>query len=191
MCPVCGKSCGFSRIGSYARWVIELCPYREGMVMVARFRCGDGRGTFSMLPYQLVPYQRYTLESMVYALLLWRDLCTEEGRLVSGYAVSESLSAPECRVTSSLLYAWLLVCRDGLRRRHSFLRQEHGLGEIENSNTSCAAEGLEEIHEYCSVLNPRGPPRQDALKAAAKQYGMKTGGFLLGVPSQGRRSGIA
>ena len=31
VCPVCRNSCGFTRIGSYARWVIELCPYREAL----------------------------------------------------------------------------------------------------------------------------------------------------------------
>jgi hypothetical protein len=161
------------------------------MVWIARFRCGEGKGTFSMLPYQLLPYQRYTLESMVYALLLWRDLCNEEERFISGYAVSESMSDPECRVSPSLLYAWLVVCRDGLRRRHSFLTQEMDLGGIENSDAACAANSLEEIYGYCATLSARGPPRQDALKEAAKQYGLKTGGFLLGVPSHERRRGIA
>jgi len=161
------------------------------MVLVARFRCGEGKGTFSMLPYQLVPYQRYTLESMVYAILLWKDFCNEECRLVSGYAVSESLSDPECRVSSSLLYAWLLVCRDGLRRRHSFLTEENDLTGIANREGGTAADSLEEIYSYCTALSARGPPRQDALKDAAKQYGLKTGGFLLGVPSHERRRGIA
>jgi len=75
VCPVCGAECGFREIASYEREVRELWPARDGVVSVARFQC---RGavryrTFSMLPYQLVPYHRYTLQSMILTVLLWRE----------------------------------------------------------------------------------------------------------------------
>jgi hypothetical protein len=186
VCPVCLEVCGFHRIGTYERGGIELFPYREGTVCVARFRCGNGSGTFSMLPYQLVPYHRYTLESMVFALLLWRELCSDEEclRAASGYEAAAALSY-KSRVSSSLLYSWLIVCREGLGRRHLALCEWYDLSSIRFGDETTAI--LEEVYGYCVALCPRGPPRKDALRKAAIQYGMKSGGFLLGVPSQERR----
>jgi hypothetical protein len=188
VCPVCGKLCRFHRISPYERLAIELFPYREERIPVARFRCGSGQGTFSMLPYQLVPYHRYTLESMVFALLLWWELREDEESSGSGYSVSRSLSW-KSRVSSSHLYAWLLICGSGLRRRHSELGDWYDLSAV------CFGESLtkrlEELYRYCTALCQRGPPRKDALRGAAIRYGMRSGGFLIGIPSQGRRRGVS
>jgi hypothetical protein len=142
-----------------------------------------------MLPYQLVPYHRYTLESMVFALLLWRELCVDEERRkpASGYEAAAELSY-KSRVSSSLLYSWLIVCREGLRRRHSALCEWYAFSSILFSDKGDDASSiLEEVYGYCATLCPRAPPRKDALREAAIRYGMKSGGFLLGVSSQERR----
>ena len=95
VCPVCGGGCGYREIEAYFREVRELWPQRSGFVPVARFQCRGKREageypTFSMLPYQLVPYHRYTLGSMVMAMLLWaqyRRDPDERGDSVSSGAV--------------------------------------------------------------------------------------------------------
>ena len=51
--------------------------YSEGMVPVARFQCLGTPGslpTFSLLPWQLAPYHRYTIVSMAWAVLLFREV---------------------------------------------------------------------------------------------------------------------
>jgi hypothetical protein len=187
-CPVCGGVCGFGRIGDYERNVIELYPYSKERISIARFRCGIGGGTFSMLPYQLVPYHQYTLESMVFALLLWREMMSESGTSSSGYAVSGTLSFKSF-VSSSHLYSWLAVLCGGLRRRHSEMSEWAELTSVRFGRGT--AQRLEEFYEYASVLCPRGPPRQEALHSAAIRYGLESGGFLVGTPSQARRRGAS
>ena len=139
-----------------------------------------------MLPYQLVPYHQYTLQSMVFALLLWRELFSDSKSMSSGYSVSATLPS-NSRVSSSLLYSWLAVLGQGLRRRHSDIGRFADLSSV-RFGKGVRGE-MEEIYDYLSVLCPRGPPRKDALQDVALQYGLECGCFLIGTPSQVRRCG--
>jgi hypothetical protein len=71
VCPICGTSCGYRPIPAYRREVIERFPvYRKGAVLVARAQCRRTLRTFSLLPHPLAPYHRYTVDSMVSAVVL-------------------------------------------------------------------------------------------------------------------------
>ena len=95
MCPICGRCSCWRRITPYRRTVIELFPYREGRILVARFLCQKTGQTFSLLPVCLVPYHHYTAGSMLFALLL--TAAKKEHGLQSLFAVAEKKLDVECR----------------------------------------------------------------------------------------------
>ena len=49
MCPLCGQAGCWREIAPYERGVVELFPFRRGMVLVARFQCRARMRTFSLL----------------------------------------------------------------------------------------------------------------------------------------------
>jgi hypothetical protein len=78
-CPLCGRTGCWREIAPYMRTAIELFPFREGKITIARFQCRERRRTFSLLPTQLAPYHLYTVESMILAVLLWSEIQAEQG----------------------------------------------------------------------------------------------------------------
>ena len=185
-CPICGGSCGYRALTEYYRLVIELWPPREGMVPVARFQCrGEQRGrTFSMLPSQLIPYHLYTAETLVKALLLWREYSCDDEFTGTSYEVEQSLSS-ESRVTSWLLRKWLAAIRHGFLAAQGELSQRYDFSSIPRGGGTAAC--LDTVYGYlCSVS--RGPPvLMSAVMMALKIYCQITDRFLFGCPSQCRR----
>lgn len=186
VCPVCGGECGFREIGWYGREVRELWPQRVGTVHVARFQCRGTRGrlpTFSMLPYQLVPYHSYTLGSMILALLLWREYWKDPGEMGTGYQVEQALPV-EGRVTAWQLRCWLVAFQVWLRRAQVELAGEYNFSSVRF--TDLIPEMLDEVYGYFESLS-RGPPgRGEAVVSCVREHAWKTGRFVFGVPSQGR-----
>jgi hypothetical protein len=141
--------------------------------------------TFSMLPYQLVPYFQYTLESMVRALLLWRGFCKDPKSTGSAYraaeAIDESLKG-ESEVTSWQLRTWALVFQSWLRRLQAELSEEYDFTGVRFFDGLPLA--LEELQGYFAALC-RGPPGDGlGVLVCAKRHAEQRGRFLLGVPSQ-------
>jgi hypothetical protein len=185
-CPVCGGSCGYRTLTEYYRKVAELWPPREGMVPVARLQCRGahiGR-TFSMLPFQLIPYHLHTVETILKALLLWREYCRDADCSGTSYEVEQSLPV-QSRVTSWQLRKWLAVIRRGFLAAHGELCVRYDFRSV--SREEGTAGNLEMVHGYTAAFS-RGPPvRVSAVLTALHIYGQITGRFLFGCSSQMRR----
>lgn len=184
-CPICGESSGYREVTEYYRRVIELWPAREGMVPVARFQCrGETTGrTFSMLPLQLVPYQLYTVETILKALILWREYSKDAEFSGTSYEMEQSLSS-ESRVTSWLLQKWLLVIQHGFLAVHGELSQRYDFSSVLRATGTAGR--LDTVNGYLASVS-RGPPvRISAVMTALCIYCQMTGRFMFGVPSQSR-----
>jgi len=62
-CLLCGDRGCVGKLTPYSRRVVELFPYREEWILVARFRCNRTGRTFSLLPQELAPYHVYTVST--------------------------------------------------------------------------------------------------------------------------------
>ncbi len=100
--------------------VRELRPCREEFVPVARFQCrGERFGeTFSFLPCQLIPYYKYTIHSVVFAILFWGEIMGDSALRVTGYHVEQQFSG-EVSVTDWMLQYWLKMLHHALNAAHS------------------------------------------------------------------------
>lgn len=181
-CPICsGRDC-YRSISGYERTVIELFPYREGRVLIARFRCRKTMRTFSLLPHHLAPYHRYSVSSMAQALELSHQVQSEDG---GGMAATVQELCPDSRVTPWLLSIWLTIFVVCLRRAHPVLRTWYELSRIRSGETT--PELLIEVHQYVLAVSPRGPPgRPQSIHSLLKRYTRHTGRYLVGTPSQER-----
>jgi hypothetical protein len=185
-CPICGGMPDWGPIASYYRGVVELFPFREGQVRIARFRCGKTGQTFSLLPHQLAPYHSYTSASMLTALLLAHQVLCIDKEGVS-QAVAELPS--DCNVTPWLLMLWLRLALRGLRRAHAELAVGYELGHIRSANRRRGQ--LEEVAMYLQVFagTGPGPPRRGADRLVL-HHARRSRFFLLGTPSQHRHRSV-
>jgi hypothetical protein len=190
VCPICGEACGYRRIADYYRTVKDLVSGRSGPVPVARFQCLGMEGskpTFSMLPYQLVPYFQHTLESMVRALELWRSYWKAPESSGSAYRAAEIIDESlrgASGVTSWQLRTWALVFQSWLRRVQAELADEYDFSGVAFFEELPLV--LDELHGYFGSLC-RGPPGEGmGVLVCVKRHAEQRGGFVLGVPSQGR-----
>lgn len=184
-CPICSKRECFRPITPYWRTVIDLLPYKEERIQVARFQCRRTGRTFSLLPIWLVPYHQYTVASMLLALLLAAAM--DEHGIKSLFAVAEKLLESECRTNGFLLHRWLGVSVSGLRRAHHDLARWAPLGHIRSGRD--ARGRLVEVGAYCHSLGIRGPPTLDELSGLdelLRRHARSTGRFLFGATSQDR-----
>lgn len=185
-CPICGHEGCWRLISPYVRRVIELFPYREGTVEVARFQCTTTRKTFSLLPVQLIPYFRYTASSVIGALLSIWVLVREE----SGYGLGTLLERDarlltESRATAWLLEKWLQAVLTGLRRAHPLLARRPDLRGVQSPSVREA--GLEQVSSYFGTMGVRAPPRHSpGLVRVLSRHGRLNGRFLFGTPSQAK-----
>jgi len=181
-CPICGGQDCWREIAPYERKVIELMPYREGIIVVARFQCRATGKTFSLLPYWLAPYHQYTVRSILLAVLL--AAATQENGFGSLFCVAEKGLEGDCRATGFLLGRWLKLCLSGLHREHAELTRwaacdapRPGLG---------VRDRLQELAGYCRALGIRGPPGILGLDEVLERHARTTGRFLFGTASQQR-----
>ena len=159
----------------------ELFPFRDGGVLIARFQCRSLLRTFSLLPYQLAPYSRYTLRSKVLALLLAHQIHQDEGSGV--YAAPQELPH-DCLVTPYLLLFWLSQVVRALRRAHPDLCAGHDLSQVRSGQDLKSQ--LVEVSTYVRAFSPRGPPGARAVDRMLRHYALRTRKFFLGPPSQDR-----
>lgn len=183
-CPVCDHCCGFREIGPYTRTVIELFPtYRRGRVLIARFLCRSGSGTFSLLPHQLVPYRQYTAESMAWAVWFVSEF-SQDGHHSPWHRALDVLPC-DTDATPWLLRCWLYLLQRGFRSWHSTLRIWFNLNEVRTG--AQVSDHLREVHTYLGALGIRAQPPADQLTPILARFGQRERRFLLGVPSQERR----
>jgi hypothetical protein len=171
----------------YARRVIELLPYREGIVMVARFLCRTTGKTFSLLPFWLVPYHQYSAISILFALLMAVAVAGPSPQ--SLFAVAEKLLEPDGRANGFLLGRWLVTCVSGLRRARPELARWAKLDGVEAGHD--VASWLAEVFGTLGALGVRGPLRLEelyGLDELLRRHARTTGRFLFGRPSQERRA---
>lgn len=69
-CPICGGSDCARFHKYYTRKVIDIAGVRYEDFPVARFLCRNQKLTFSLLPYQLIPYRKYSLDLIILILSL-------------------------------------------------------------------------------------------------------------------------
>jgi len=203
-CPLCGGGGCIRQLTAYSRWAIELFPPSKMSVPVARFECvrlrkKDGkRHTFSLLPLELAPYHRYTLRSMLMALVLFSTLMRGQG-----WTVEETVLAVvplDSPVTVSLLRYWAKVAVRGLRRAHSLLVKAYPALSQVASGSGFGGEGRE-VETYLRSCRVRAPPHLDTVSVSLTEpadgwhddvagvvqaYRRSTSGFLVGTPSQDR-----
>jgi hypothetical protein len=188
VCPICGTSCGYRPITPYRRGVIELFPvYRKGEVLVARAQCRKTLRTFSLLPHQLAPYHRYSVDSMVITLVVAWRLCDGQGKPRLEKTLEELPG--DCDVTVWLLSCWVYALGQGLRGAHPVLCRWHDLSAVRSG--AGLADTLGEVALYLGALGARGPPRIEGIEEVLLRYGSGTGRFLIGTASQDRRPRLA
>jgi hypothetical protein len=141
--------------------------------------------TFSMLPWQLAPYHRYTIESMAVAVILWQQVWVEDGGGAS--ATIEEIHG-DSGVTPWLLRHWLGVLVAGLRSSHRVLRRWYDLDDIKSAQNRDRAGLLDEVYAYFTTISSRDPPQRKALCEVFRKYGAATGRHMVGRPSLERLS---
>lgn len=184
VCPICADECGYREITPYSRGVIELFPiYRTGDVDIARFQCKATYRTFSLLPHHLVPYHRYTVDSMVIALIVACRLLHELGS--PGLEKVLARLPADCEVTTWLLRCWVETIGVGFRRAHFLLAVRYDLSGI--CSGISFSDRLREISCYFAALGIRGPPDDVGITPLLLCCRFEPGRFLVGIPSQERR----
>jgi hypothetical protein len=183
VCPVCGDG-AFRQIPPYFRMAEELYPAHCELIPVTRFQClGKSHGrTASYLPHQLSPYFRYTVHSVLFAVLLWKEFWREPSERRSAYRVEQEIQGSG--VPAWLLKRWLFLLSAGLRAAHGELCVDYDFSKVVFAGEG--ADVSEEVVGYLESLS-RGPPiRLKAVLQALEAWGQRTGRFVLGVPSQRR-----
>jgi len=183
-CPLCGSRSCWRELTPYYRWAVDLLPFREQRIPIARFFCRKTKATFSMLPVQLAPYHRYTERSIVFCLLL-AAAGQDEG--LSLFCVAERQVEPESKITGWLIATWLALVVRGFRRARPELKRWFGSLDVKTGYDQ--AEELVEVASTCRALRIRAPPHiesLDWLDEVIGRYCLATGKFLFGTPSQER-----
>lgn len=130
---------------------------------------------------QLVPYYRYTVRSIVGALLLAQQLIDEERGHPLRQAAQKFIDAA---VTPFLFRRWLTMVILGLRRGHAVLKI---LGKLASPRSANDVRGqLNEIAFYLTAIAGRDPPSLSSIDQLISGFTARAQRFLLGTPSQAR-----
>jgi hypothetical protein len=181
-CPLCGRLHCYRKIPPYWRYVIELFPtLRKERIPVARFLCRKGQRTFSLLPFQLIPYFQYTISAVLGTLVLgWSDWQRGQG----GFWGASLEVDPDSLVTPWLVAFWLSTVLRGLRRGHPVLGRFYDLTGIATPNRVAP---WEEAAAYFVRLRMKaGRSSEPPGMQLVRYYSQATRQFLFGTPSQQR-----
>jgi hypothetical protein len=145
--------------------------------------------TFSLLPHQLAPYQRYTILSMVWAVLF---LCRarESG---SPYEDLFACLPHNCAATLSLVLSWCAKLRLAFQRAHATLGLLGYL--LHHIQIEPSSHNADVVLAYFKAIIPMatGPPTKprvaNAMAPMLKEHCEKTRRHFLGTPSQERSHG--
>lgn len=165
--------------------MVELFPeFRKEKIPIARFVCRKRRRTFSLLPFQLIPYFQYTVGAVIETLLLAFQ-CRQMAQ--QGFYGASVGVDPESLVTPWLIACWLAIVLQGLRRAHRALVGFYDLSEIRIQQQRAP---WEEATAYFMAfgLSPQMPwtHAQGVIQRLLYRYARSTARFLFGTPSQSR-----
>lgn len=191
-CPICGDPADFRQIGKYERVAIDLfapnkercpdnpCPWRQGRIPIARFQCRKKLRTFSLLPYQLAPYHRYTVRSIL-GVLVWVALYKNNGGSV---ATAMRTLAGDSNVERNTLHPWLRAALDGFKRAHPVLSQSFDLEPVVNASRQSDPYAV--VLTYMVALHAHDPPGGDEIDDIGRHLAKQIRHPFLGTLSQHR-----
>lgn len=140
-----------------------------------------------MLPHQLIPYVQYTVDAVLHTLLNVLEL-QRTGR--RGFHGACEQSDPDSSVTPWLICCWLALFVKGLRRAHPVLCKRYDLTAVRSE--SGTERTRVEMQGYLTAFGAWPPSGSvEVLAAVVRDYGRRSGRFMLGTPSQDRRSACA
>lgn len=178
-CPICeGSNCP-KRIGYYDRGVVDESGQRY-RINIARYLCRRKgpiealQSSFSLLPYQLIPYLSHTIEITIEAVSFWLE--GNSIKDVQDYASSLGLEV-DLEIGTSTLYRLKEVVEEAFEKA---VIQGDYKAEIEG--------GLEGFIECCKDFHYQLERREIAgpLAISVDYYHRTAGRFLFGSPSQQR-----
>lgn len=176
-CPLCeGSNCP-KRIGYYDRGVVDESGehYR---INIARYLCREKGAikaldrSFSLLPYQLIPYFSHTIETTIETISFW----LEGNSLLDVQNYASSLGSEEyLEIGASTLYRLKEVVEEAFDRaviQGDYKAEEEG--------------GLEGFIECCRDFHYQLEAEQlvGPLAICVDYYHRTAGRFLFGSPSQ-------
>lgn len=181
-CPICGNTHPYRQITPYQRNAIDLFPeFNKELIPIARFLCQNSGKTFSLLPFQLIPYWQYTVDAVIRTLLLALG-CRQAGQ--TGFWGACCQVHPDSLITPWLIACWLNIVVRGLQRAHAVLRRFYDLDGLRISERT----GPWDITaQYASALTLEADTtRASPFKGMLSRYTRATSRFLFGTPSQER-----
>jgi hypothetical protein len=160
--------------------------FKKKRIPIARFLCRRRRGTFSLLPIQLIPYLQYTVAAVIGALLLGYGCWQRGQRGFWGAVVAVDAVDPDSLLTPWLIVCWLKVVVHGLRRAHGVLGRLYNLSGVHTSERTVA---WEEVGSYFFAFGLKPEIRWGPLlQNMVQRYSRATRQFLFGTSSQQRTS---
>ena len=181
-CPICGSSDCARFHKYYKRKVIDIDGSHYADFPIARFLCRNRRLTFSLLPDQLVPYRKYSLELIILIL----QLCYEEDR---NKALDQIGKVGIYSVTYYYILIFIKILKEGLEKAivtgyYSELNKIVGYQDSEEGRLISFIRFLRafEFSERRCII--KGP-----CALSYDFYLRSDGRFLFGTPSQFRGKG--
>jgi hypothetical protein len=178
-CPLCDGSNCPKRIGYYDRGVVDESGQRY-RINIARYLCRRKgpieplQSSFSLLPYQLIPYLSHTIEITLETVSFW----LEDNSIldVQDYASSLGLEVP-LEIGTSTLY-----------RLKELVKEAFDKAVIQGDYKAEVEGGLEGFIECCKGFHYQSESWEIAgpLAICVDYYNRSGGDFLLGSPSQQR-----
>jgi hypothetical protein len=186
-CPICDKTDCWRMITPYRRRVVDYFPYRDEVVEIPRFLCGRTGATFSLLHWQIAPYQLYTIRSMLFILTVTYEILRDKGR---GLERALDEAAEDRTIERWSFSRWLELVLKGLSAAHHVLEERYDLGAVRTGKSFMERLGC--MYAYGKAFASRGPPGLwEYLDTAVQWYAEVSGRHLVGVPSQERRRGAS
>lgn len=179
-CPICGKINCYTQIAEYYRNAISLFPYKKGIIPVARFLCNSTGRTFSLLPYQLIPYHQYTVDSIIGTLLTVHHYqCLGQ----KGYHRACLELNPDCLVTPYLIQTWAMLVSSGFIRGHPFLKASYPLSVVAKATCSTM---IQTIYLYLEGVAESATLHRRCILPVLRCFCDRVGNFLFGTSSRDR-----
>lgn len=187
-CPICGAAHCAEFIGNYYRQVVDEYGTYYKAFPIARFECRgfgyvppDSHKTFSLIPYQLIPYVKYSLPFIVKCL---KSVC---GEGVSVKLLLDHLAEREqghMDLSRSSYYhfrTFVLRCVDKMLAAGVYREAEELFQFPAAHRLNAFIELAEEFTCHKTDSPIRGPC------ALGYDFHLRSGGyFLFGTPSQHR-----
>ena len=160
----------------YYRNAITLFPHRKDVIPVARFLCHKSGRTFSLLPYQLIPYHQYTIDSIIATLL---SVYHFQSLGQQGYHGACLDLDPDCLVTPYLIHTWAILIITGLIRGHAVLQ---GACPVSSAAKATSRKMIRAIYLYLEAV----VSQRRYVLPVVRRFCHRTNGFLFGVSSGDR-----